>query len=67
MATRQYDEGGPESYDQFRTTGRGVHLRGKAKGVRPEAVGKPIVRTAARREGRDLKGSGITGMTLETK
>ena len=67
MATREYDEGGPGSYDQFSTAGRGVHLRGKAKGARPEAVGKPIVRTAARREGRDLKGSGITGMTLETK
>lgn len=65
--TRQYDEGGPGSYDQFRTTGRGVHLRGEAKGERPEAVGKPMVRNAARREGRDLKGSGITGMTLETK
>ena len=67
MVTRQYNEGGPESYDQFRTTGRGVHLRGEVKGLKPEAVGKPIVRNAARREGQDLKGSGITGMTLETK
>ena len=67
MVTRQYNEGGPESYDQFRTTGRGVHLRGEVKGLKPEAVGKPIVRSTARCEGQDLKGSGITGMTLETK
>lgn len=65
--TRQYDEGGPGSYDQFRTTGRGVHLRGEAKDEKSEAVGKPIVRSVARRKGRDLKGSGITGMILETE
>ena len=67
MATRQYEEGGPGSCVPFCTTGRGVHLRGEAKGSKPEAVGKPTVRNVARREGRDLKGSEITGMTLETE
>ena len=51
----------------FRTTGRGVHLRGEAKSLKLEAAGKPTVRNVARREERDLKGSGITGMTLETE
>ena len=51
----------------FCTTGQGVHFRGKAKGVNPEAIGKPTVRNVARREGRDLKGSVITRVILETE
>ena len=51
----------------FCTMGRGVHPRGEAKSLKLEAVGKPIVRNVARREERDLKGSGITGMKLETE
>jgi hypothetical protein len=35
--------------------------------VHPVAAGKPMVRNAERREERDLKGSGITGMILETE
>ena len=47
--------------------GQGVHLRGEVKGVNPVATGKPTVRNAAWRQGRDLKGSAITGMILETE
>ncbi len=42
--TRLYEEGGLGSYDQFRTTGRGVRCRGEVKGLKPETVGKPTVR-----------------------
>ena len=41
----EYEEGGPRSYDPFCTTGRGAHLRGEVKGSKPEAVGKPMVRS----------------------
>ena len=47
--------------------GQGVHLRGEVKGVNPVTVGKPIVRSVVRRQGRDLKGSAITRVILETE
>ena len=42
---REYEEGGLRSYVPFCTTGRGVHLRGEVKGLKPEALGKPTVRS----------------------
>jgi hypothetical protein len=46
VATRHYEGRGLGLYDPFRTMGRGVHFCGEAKGMKPGAVGKPIVHSA---------------------
>ncbi len=63
--TWRYGWRGPGSHAPFRITGRGVHLRGEPKGVKPVSVGKPK-REQPRGESLGLKGPGVTRVRLET-
>gem|GEM_PF-2445596 len=67
-ATGKYDGGGPRSRVQSRNTGRGVHSHGELKGLKPVGEGKPTCpQLALPSEGRDLKGSGVMALRLETR
>jgi len=60
---------GPGSRLPSWNTGRGVHGSGEAKGIIPEAVGKPTCpqqRVLTLCEGRGLQGPGVTAVRPET-